>query len=59
MIGNTASFFGEDEAADSRPLGRCESGTRMGLCRRIDRFFCDFPIPSILEIEYRRLMVPI
>jgi len=44
MIGNTASFFGEDEAADSRPLGRCESGTRIGLCRRIDRFFCDFPI---------------
>lgn len=44
MIGNTASFLGEDEAADSRPLGRCESGTRMGLCRRMDRFFCDFPI---------------
>lgn len=44
MIGNTASFFGEDEAADSRPFGRCESGTRMGLCRRIDRFFCDLPI---------------
>jgi hypothetical protein len=44
MIGKIASFFEDDEAADARPLGKCESGTRMGLCRRIARFFCDFPI---------------
>lgn len=44
MIGKIASFFEDDEAADARPFGRWESGTRMGLCRRIARFFCDLPI---------------
>lgn len=44
MMGKIASFFEEDEAADARPFGKCESGTRIGLCRRIARFFCDFPI---------------
>jgi len=48
MMGITASFFGEVEATDARPFGRCESGTRMGLCRRIDRFFCDLPISEEL-----------
>jgi hypothetical protein len=45
MIGKIASFFDEDEAADASPFGKCESGTRIGLCRRIALFFCDLPIP--------------
>ena len=43
-MGRIASCFDEDEEADARPFGRCESGTRIGLCRRIERFFCDFPM---------------
>jgi hypothetical protein len=39
MMGNTASVLLDEDEAESRPCGRCESGTRMGLCRRIDRFF--------------------
>jgi hypothetical protein len=39
-MGSTASvLLDEEEAAAARPFGRCESGTRMGLCRRMDRFF--------------------
>jgi len=49
MIGKMASFFEDDEAADARPFGRCESGTRMGLWRRIARFFCDLPIDIELK----------
>lgn len=44
MMGKIASFLEEDEAADARPFGRCESGTRIGLCLRMAFFFCDFPI---------------
>ncbi len=44
MIGRTASFFEDDLTAASRPWGRCESGTRTGLCRRIAFFFCALPI---------------
>ena len=45
-MGRIASAFeaGADSDADARPCGRCESGTRMGLCRRILRCFCDLPI---------------
>jgi hypothetical protein len=39
MMGSTASVLLEEEEAAARPFGRCESGTRMGLCRRMDRFF--------------------
>lgn len=41
MMGSTASVLSldEEEAAAARPFGRCESGTRMGLCRRMARFF--------------------
>lgn len=44
MIGKMASFFVEASAAEASPFGRCESGTRTGLCLRIDRFFCDLPM---------------
>ena len=39
MMGKTASVLLEEDEAAARPFGRCESGTRMGLCRRIERFF--------------------
>ena len=39
MMGSTASVLLDEEEAAARPFGRCESGTRMGLCRRMDRFF--------------------
>jgi len=39
MIGSTASALLDDADAAARPLGMCESGTRTGLCRRMDRFF--------------------
>jgi hypothetical protein len=46
MTGRTASFFAVevDADAEARPCCRCESGTRIGLCRRIARFFCVLPI---------------
>lgn len=44
MMGKIASVLDEDEAAEASPFGKCESGTRTGLCRRIERFFCDLPI---------------
>lgn len=43
-MGNIASPLDEEAEAEARPLGRCESGTRTGLCRLIWRFFCDFPM---------------
>ena len=46
MIGKIAFVLEDDDSADARPFGKCESGTRMGLCRRIARFFCDLPICS-------------
>lgn len=46
MIGRRDSFFAVevDADAEARPCCRCESGTRIGLCRRIARFFCVLPI---------------
>lgn len=46
MTGRTASFFAVEVDADAevRPCCRCESGTLIGLCRRIARFFCVLPI---------------
>lgn len=44
MMGSTASVLLDEEDAAARPLGRCESGTRIGLCRRMARFFCDLPM---------------
>ena len=43
-MGKMASLFDDDEVADARPLGKCESGTRIGLCRLMARFFCALPI---------------
>ena len=44
MIGGTASALSDvDDAAES-PLGRCESGTLIGLCLRMAFFFCALPI---------------
>ena len=41
IMGSTASVLlgGVEAAPASEPFGRCESGTRMGLCLRIDFFF--------------------
>lgn len=39
MMGSTCSVLLDEEDAAASPLGMCESGTRMGLCRRMDRFF--------------------
>ena len=44
MMGSTASVLLDEDDAAARPFGMCESGTRMGLCRRIVRFFCDLPM---------------
>ena len=44
IIGKIASLLDDDEAADARPFGKCESGTRIGLCRLMARFFCALPI---------------
>ena len=44
MIGRMASFLDDEADADASPCDKCESGTRIGLCRRIARFFCDFPM---------------
>ena len=46
MTGRTASFFAVEVDADAEvsPCCRCESGTLIGLCRRIARFFCVLPI---------------
>ena len=50
MIGKIASVLDDEDDAEASPFGRCESGTRTGLCRRIDRFFCDLPMAR-LEYE--------
>jgi hypothetical protein len=47
MMGSTASVLLDEDDAAARPFGMCESGTRMGLCRRIDRFFCDLPMAEL------------
>lgn len=49
MIGRIASFLEDDAVAESSPFGRCESGTRIGLWRRIWRCFCDFPMAVLLQ----------
>ena len=51
MIGRIASPLVEDEAADAKPLGICESGTLMGLCRLPVRFFCDLPMIKLCDGE--------
>jgi len=48
MMGSTASVLLDEDEAAARPFGMCESGTRMGLCRRMDRFFCDLPMAETL-----------
>jgi len=45
-----ASVFDELEDADARPLGRWESGTRIGLCLLIARFFCDLPMVGLVPL---------
>lgn len=52
MTGRTASFFAVEVDADAevRPCCKCESGTRIGLCRRIARFFCVLPILRSLSL---------
>lgn len=44
MIGRIASFLEEEADAEANPFGRWESGTRIGLCLRILRFFWDLPM---------------
>ena len=44
IMGRTSSFFDDVADAASSPLGKCESGTRTGLCLRAARFFWDLPI---------------
>ncbi len=39
IIGKIASDLEEAELAEARPFGMCESGTRMGLWRRMARCF--------------------
>ena len=51
MMGKIASVLVEDEDAEARPFSKCESGTLTGLCRRINRFFCDLPIPRVESKE--------
>jgi hypothetical protein len=53
MMGSTASVLLDEDEAAARPFGMCESGTRMGLCRRMDRFFCDLPM-VIACAEYQQ-----
>lgn len=55
MIGSTASVLLDEDDAAARPFGMCESGTRMGLCRRMDRFFCDLPMAETLCDSVRRV----
>ena len=50
-MGKMASVLAEVDEAEARPFGRCESGTRIGLCLRIDFFFCDFPM--IVTVQQR------
>ena len=56
MIGSTASVLLDEDDAAARPFGMCESGTRMGLCRRMDRFFCDLPMIETLCDSVRRIV---
>ena len=55
MIGRTASLLLASAAADAdaSPCGRCESGTRTGLCLRDCRFFCDFDLPIVQRSGFR------
>ena len=48
-MGRISFDLEEDWDADASPLGRCESGTRMGLCLRITFFFWDLPMVKVLD----------
>ena len=54
MIGKMASFFVEVDSADARPWDRCESGTLIGLCLRVDRFFWDLPMTAMMIVKAER-----
>jgi hypothetical protein len=55
MMGKIASVFEDEDEADARPLGRCESGTRTGLCLRDEFFFfCDLPMAVGVYRRVRR-----
>jgi len=52
MIGKISFDLEDDCDADASPFGRCESGTRIGLCLRMIFFFCDLPMIVDLDVLY-------
>jgi hypothetical protein len=50
-MGRTASVLVEEEEAADSPFGMWESGTRIGLCLRIDFFFCDLPMVVVRKVQ--------